>query len=143
VPVIADAASPKAAAEVSREVAATSAAAIDSALVQRWEWSGDPDIWEIPSEPARKAGDLYRRLLRRPAATTEGWFAQLAAGTDGPTPSLPSRDEPSNIFYTSGTTSRPKAVELSQAAIHSHVATLVRQFGYDSGSLILNLLPWH
>jgi long-chain acyl-CoA synthetase len=144
VPVIADPASPPAAAAVLRQVADTPAAVLDAALAASWGWSAsDPNLWLIRPEPAARMGALYRRLLRRSPAPQEGWFAELDGVSDGPLAWQPTGDAPAMVFFTSGTTSRPKGVELGHHAIAAHVATLIRQFGYDGGARILNLLPWH
>lgn len=144
VPVMADPGSPPAAAAVLRQVANTAAAAIDAALAERWGLDPtDPNLWQISAEPARQAGELYRRLLRRAGSVREGLFAELDALSDGPPSWQPSGEAPAMIFYTSGTTSRPKGVELSHGAIAAHIATLARQFVHGTESVILNLLPWH
>lgn len=144
VPVIADPASPPPAAAVLREVADTPAAVVDAALAASWGWcDGDPNLWLIRPEPAARTGALYRRLLRRSSAPPEGWFAELDGASDGPLAWQPTGDAPAMVFFTSGTTARPKGVELGHDAIAAHVATLMRQFGHDDTSRILNLLPWH
>jgi len=60
-----------------------------------------------------------------------------------PLPPLPTDDTSAFILFTSGTTSRPKGVEVSHLAVRSHMATMHRQYGYDTGSRILNGLPLH
>ncbi len=141
VPVMADPAAPAPAAAVLRQVADTDACILDLALAESWGISAD--VWQIRPEPPRRAGELYRRLLRRNTAPAQGWFAELDALGDGPPAWQPSGDAPAMIFYTSGTTSRPKGVALSHGAITAHIATLARQFAHGPDSLVNNLLPWH
>src|SRR5262249_5558689 len=59
-----------------------------------------------------------------------------------PLPVVPG-DTSAFILFTSGTTSRPKGVEVSHAAVHAHMATMHRQYGYDTHSRIINGLPLH
>ncbi len=47
------------------------------------------------------------------------------------------------ILFTSGTTSRPKGVEVSLGAIAAHMATMHRQYGYAEDSVVINGLPLH
>ena len=47
------------------------------------------------------------------------------------------------ILFTSGTTSRPKGVEVSHAAVRAHMATMHRQYGYDETCRVINGLPLH
>ncbi len=144
VPVLADPASPPAAAGILRQVADTPAAAVDAALAQRWGWdTGDPGLWQIAAESGQRGGELYRRLLGRKSPAPAGFFAELDARADGPSTWQPGGSAPAIVFFTSGTTSRPKGVEIGHHALGAHVATLLRQFRYDSASRILNLMPWH
>jgi len=48
-----------------------------------------------------------------------------------------------HILFTSGTTSQPKGVEISQGALFAHMKTLVKHLGYDDTTRILNPLPLH
>ncbi len=144
VPVLADPTLPSAAAAILRHVANTRAVVIDVALANSWGLADDHDnIWQISAEPARRAGELYRRLLRRPSTPREGWLAELDGGMDSSPAWQPTGDAPAMVIYTSGTTARPKGVELGHHAIAAHLSTLVRQYGYDDQSEILNFLPWH
>jgi|GEM_PF-146147 len=74
-------------------------------------------------------GGAYPALLRRHAGTT-------------PLSAVPG-DTSAFILFTSGTTSRPKGVEVSHAAVQAHMATMHRQYGYDTNSRIINGLPLH
>jgi long-chain acyl-CoA synthetase len=47
------------------------------------------------------------------------------------------------ILFTSGTTSRPKGVEVTHGAMTMHFQTMHRQYGYGPDSRILNGLPLH
>lgn len=47
------------------------------------------------------------------------------------------------ILFTSGTTSRPKGVEVSLGAVTAHMETMHRQYGYGEQSVVINDLPLH
>ena len=47
------------------------------------------------------------------------------------------------ILFTSGTTSRPKGVEITHRNLFAQMATFVRQYGYDPDCRLLNVLPLH
>jgi long-chain acyl-CoA synthetase len=47
------------------------------------------------------------------------------------------------ILFTSGTTSRPKGVEITQRSLFAQMGTFVRQYGLDERTRLMNLLPLH
>ena len=47
------------------------------------------------------------------------------------------------ILFTSGTTSKPKGVEVTHGAFTAHLETMHRQYGYGPESVLLNGLPLH
>ena len=98
-----------------------------------------------------------------PAARRTGFFALLAGGrratverSNRSYPAMLANYEPclaaktpipdsttAYILFTSGTTSRPKGVEISHRNLFAQMDTFVRQYGLDEGSRIMNLLPLH
>ncbi len=50
---------------------------------------------------------------------------------------------PAYVMFTSGTTSTPKGVVVSRAALRHHVATLAAVFAYDPDARLLSFLPTH
>ncbi len=50
---------------------------------------------------------------------------------------------PAYVMFTSGTTSKPKGVVISRAALRHHVGTLSRVFSYGPGERLLSFLPTH
>lgn len=62
-----------------------------------------------------------------------------------PAPHLPAVDasEPALLFYTSGTTSRPKGVVLTHANVGAQVGALVEAWAWTPDDHILNVLPLH
>ena len=55
----------------------------------------------------------------------------------------PSADTSAYILFTSGTTSRPKGVEVTHGNLLTHMKTLIRHYGYTQRAQILNILPLH
>jgi long-chain acyl-CoA synthetase len=47
------------------------------------------------------------------------------------------------ILFTSGTTSKPKGVEISHRALFAQMSTFVRHYGLDTDTRWLNVLPLH
>jgi long-chain acyl-CoA synthetase len=68
------------------------------------------------------------------------WFGDEAAAA-GPASVDP--EETAYILFTSGTTSRPKGVEITHRALFAQMATFVRQYGFDGRTRLMNLLPLH
>ena len=82
-----------------------------------------------------KAGGVGAKETSYPASL--GSFAPLALPE-----SIPAATS-AFILFTSGTTSRPKGVEVTHHALTTHLESMHRQYGYDTDSRILNGLPLH
>jgi long-chain acyl-CoA synthetase len=54
-----------------------------------------------------------------------------------------SPDQTAYILFTSGTTSRPKGVEISHRALFAQMDTFIRVYGLDASTRLFNLLPFH
>lgn len=64
--------------------------------------------------------------------------------SDSDSPVVPIGDEiPAYIMFTSGTTSTPKGVVISRAALRHHVRTLAKVFDYGPAARLLCFLPTH
>ena len=75
-----------------------------------------------------------KRLMHASRSHREGRSAQAAdGGTDV--------DDLAYILFTSGTTSSPSGVEITQGALHAQLQTLCRLFGYGPGDCIANPTP--
>jgi long-chain acyl-CoA synthetase len=131
--------------EANRLIAAARPAAlfIDAVLAESWSPGSNVTVVLI-REPLAKA-NLFGRLLGRKETPhdTSGYPAcldrlQPVGLVEGVAP-----ETAAYIIFTSGTTSRPKGVEISHRALFAHLATLARQFGFRSDARILNLLPLH
>lgn len=58
-----------------------------------------------------------------------------------PTFAVNTKDQTALILFTSGTTSRPKGVELSYGNLFSHLATLRKVYGFNDRTRCLNIMP--
>lgn len=101
----------------------------------------------IASDPAPARGNgLWRKVRafsRRPAPAWPS-FAALACEGSEPMP-LPTLSDtlPAYVMFTSGTTSRPKAVVISRRALFRHLTTLATVFDYGADARMLHYLPLH
>lgn len=66
--------------------------------------------------------------------------AEAPAAPDNPAIPL---DTVAYILFTSGTTSRPKGVEITHGNLLAQMKTFVRHYGYTGQSNLLNILPLH
>ena len=101
-------------------------------------------IADGPTQPSL-LGRLTRGLrAERPAPGELAYPAVLDA-------MAPTRDLPADvpeaalayILFTSGTTSRPKGVEITHRNLAAQMQTFVRQYGLDDTTRLLNVLPLH
>ena len=88
------------------------------------------------------APSLLGRILGKGAGSDSfpGLLRGINPATDGT--DLPT-DTSAYILFTSGTTSRPKGVEVTHGNLLTHMKTLIRHYGYEQRSQILNILPLH
>ncbi len=69
--------------------------------------------------------------------------ALIAGEAPGAPPKVVDPESTAYILFTSGTTSRPKGVEISHRALYAQMATFVRQYGFGPRTRLMNLLPLH
>jgi malonyl-CoA/methylmalonyl-CoA synthetase len=88
--------------------------------------------------------DRVAPLGERLGVTTLGAEAAFAAGEGGEPPRLPpTQEDAALVFYTSGTTGKPKGVVLTHANLEAQVRSLVSAWEWRPDDAILNVLPLH
>ncbi|MBU0721425.1 AMP-binding protein [bacterium] len=81
-------------------------------------------------------------LFAKKDKDNSGYFGLLhKAKPVSPTFDVASKHKTALVLFTSGTTSRPKGVELSFSNIFSHLDTLQKVYKYSQEMQILNLMP--
>jgi long-chain acyl-CoA synthetase len=116
-------------------VSAPDAFLVQQELIEPWGLAGRERVLALVPEP--RPGFLERLRSRPSPATYPGCLAGLAAGN------LPERVDPeldAYVLFTSGTTSDPKGVRITQRGLFSHLATLGRVYGFRSDSCLFNNL---
>jgi long-chain acyl-CoA synthetase len=106
--------------------------------------------WQLPE--ALTAGRA--RVAIRPGADAEGWWARwtrraagdaypdlLAQRAPGAAPGGIPAATVAYILFTSGTTSRPKGVQITHANLAAQMATFIRHYGFDARLRLYNALP--
>ncbi|MBU0858844.1 MAG: AMP-binding protein [Alphaproteobacteria bacterium] len=134
--------SPEAGAEEQQtllQAAQAQATLIDKALISRLK----PPGIILPITPG--AGPEAPSLLKSLGGQKEdpSSFPGLIRNASPLTEASPAADDSAYILFTSGTTSRPKGVEVTHGNLLVHMQTLIRHYGYDPASRILNILPLH
>ena len=76
-------------------------------------------------------------------ARQDAYPAVLDSAREAEPPLAVDPDSTAYILFTSGTTSRPKGVEISHRGLFAQMNTFVRQYGFDQRTRLMNLLPLH
>ena len=83
-------------------------------------------------------------ILRIDAAAPGGAYpAVLNTARVGEPPRSIDPESTAYILFTSGTTSRPKGVEITHRGLFAQMGTFLRQYGFDRRTRLMNLLPLH
>jgi long-chain acyl-CoA synthetase len=87
---------------------------------------------------------LVSKLLRGNGFVFRRAFPALLEGFE-PAPFAPPPKDATvaHMLFTSGTTSRPKGVEITHGNIRAQLSTFLSVYGYNASSRILNILPLH
>ncbi|MEI6970372.1 MAG: long-chain fatty acid--CoA ligase, partial [bacterium] len=118
---------------------------LDRELRTDWQPGGDLVTLEL-QKPAGRTSPLFSKLLGRSQqvpANQDSYPSILQRFAPLDISNEPAPDLVAYIMFTSGTTARPKGVQITHSNLAHHLGTLSRQFGYNSDSRILNVLPLH
>jgi fatty-acyl-CoA synthase len=84
--------------------------------------------------------DLTAPLLADRGVAGEGWIAgPTAVAGDGPR--QPAPEDSAHLYYTSGTTGRPKGVVLTRANLEAHVRMTIGELGFTEHDVWLHAAP--
>lgn len=118
---------------------------IDASLKKEWQVNHFPWVLPVQRKPLRGPGLLKKFSMG--SGQSELNPQAFPAILDSLEPMTPPEDIPGDltavIMFTSGSTSRPKGVELTRDNLIHHMGTFSRQFDYGADSRILNVLPLH
>ena len=116
-------------------------------LLERTDTKLPDVVWYV--ESSRNSSTLARWLPRRRdrRLSRAGWTSLGAILGEKSKPAAApvdiADDSIAYVMFTSGTTSKPKAVVISRSALRHHVATLARVFGYGENASLLSFFPTH
>jgi long-chain acyl-CoA synthetase len=104
---------------------------------------GDAVLTAIgPDEPTKKSlFGAFGKKSNSNAATYPGLLADLDP-RHPPADGIPDSTT-AYILFTSGTTSKPKGVEITHRNLHAQMQTFIRHYGITEQSRLMNLLPLH
>lgn len=90
---------------------------------------------------AAPKGLLLNKLLGRRATSDLNSWPGLLSGPKAPPLPAPRSAGIAYVIFTSGSTARPKGVEMSWPALLSHQDTIARQYGLQNDARLMNLMP--
>ncbi|MCX7292682.1 AMP-binding protein [Janthinobacterium sp.] len=114
----------------------------DADAIELWRAQDVPlPAQQIRVGAVQAKGALLSKLLgRRAPADLDNWPGLLAAPAPAPLP--PARqDGPAYVVFTSGSTARPKGVEMHWPALLAHLHTIGEHYALTPASRLLNLMP--
>ena len=114
----------------------------DAELIDAWREHNLPlPAQQIRVSGVQAKGMLLNKLLgRRAPADLDNWPGLLSAPKPEQLP--PTRQEgPAYVIFTSGSTSRPKGVEMHWPALLAHQQTIGQHYALNTASRVMNLMP--
>lgn len=114
----------------------------DADCIAQWQEAGITlPAQQLGVTGAQVKGKLLGKLLgRRTPADLENWPGLLSAPVPAELPS-PRQEGPAYVVFTSGSTARPKGVEVHWPALLAHSHTISDHYGLDHNSRLMNLMP--
>jgi long-chain acyl-CoA synthetase len=112
---------------------------VDNDLVAQWGLDKSNLFLVRQSSDERSGNNLLAKLIR--GNRHPDWVDDLNAFVSLEPLGIESHTQIALIKFTSGTTNRPKGVQISYHNLFTHLETFGKKFGYDSHSRILNNLP--
>jgi long-chain acyl-CoA synthetase len=143
--VVIDPHSPAPAAHSLIEAADARGIVLDHDLRRSWQPDHRLHVLEIHKTEGRGAS-LFNKLLRQKSQAQvdpDSYPALLERHAPLDPPDDFPEDQVAYILFTSGTTSKPKGVQITRRNLVHHLGTLSRQYGYGPDCRILNVLPLH
>ncbi len=118
---------------------------IDKSLSTRWDVFGavEADTFRLLIQNgSSKPSKLIDRLLKKKGSSDNSTYPAILTSLDmtSPPETVPEHLT-AYIIFTSGTTSQPKGVQISNRALYDHLTTLSQHLQYDESTRILNILP--
>lgn len=118
---------------------------LEEYLFEKWSIDKTSQFFLSKNETQKK-GSLFKKLLKKSASTTEVEDPNAyPAVMDGLSEAMwdykqPAQDTIAYILFTSGTTSDPKGVMISQGNLWAHLETLKKVYCMDDTTRVLNNL---
>ncbi|MET0323030.1 MAG: AMP-binding protein, partial [Duganella sp.] len=116
----------------------------DADRVEQWQAAG----MTLPAQAIRVAGaqakgKLLGKLLgKRAPVDLDNWPGLLSAPVPAAAALPPARQHgPAYVVFTSGSTARPKGVEMHWPALLAHSRTIGNHYGLDRSTRLMNLMP--
>jgi len=92
----------------------------------------------------QKKGNLLGKLLgKEKSSENDNSLQGILLSSNPIEPNLDDNSRNAYVLYTSGTTSAPKGVLITQKNLLSHLSTLATYFEYEPTDKVLNILPYH
>jgi long-chain acyl-CoA synthetase len=114
----------------------------DADRIDQWQAAG----MALPAQVIRVAGaqakgKLLGKLLgKRAPVDLDNWPGLLEAPAPAALPPV-RQHGPAYVVFTSGSTARPKGVEMHWPALLAHLHTIGQHYGLDNTSRVMNLMP--
>jgi len=120
---------------------------LDEPIVDRWEVASEGQSLISWNDRVKRKGLLLRKLLgsksERVSKEVQSFMATIDSFTEVDFPQAVDPETIAYILFTSGTTSTPKAVQISHRSLFANLKTLSKVYGLNDQSRILNILTPH